>query len=383
MAFLRNSTVNLLNLHYGLHSVAMNAGGIFFAVFLLKAGVSAPAVLTALAAILAGRFCIRPLVLVFGKQVGIKPLLIFGSVASGLQYPLLARVHGVDVSLLELCVAGAVSDSFYWTSYHAYFASLGDEEHRGHQIGAREALASIVGILAPLVGGWALVTLGPAAAFGAVAVVQMSSALPLLAAPNVAVPSQVQGALRASLPGFLLFAADGWIASGYVYVWQIVLFLLLGSSFTAFGGAMAAAALAGAGAGLLLGRHIDAGHGRGAVWLAFAALGGTLLLRAMVHTPALAVLANAAGALVGCLYIPTLMTAVYNLAKRSPCVLRFHFMAEGAWDLGGAGGCLATAALVGLGAPLASGLVLSLAGAAVALVLLRRYYSKLALGAAT
>ena len=381
MAYLRNSTVNLLNLHYGLHSVAMNAGGIFFAVFLLQAGVSAPAVLGALAAILAGRFCIRPLVLVLGKQAGIKPLLIFGSLASALQYPLLARVHGVDVSLLELCVAGAVSDSFYWTSYHAYFASLGDEEHRGHQVGAREALASIVGIVAPLVGGWALVTRGPVAAFGAVAIVQMVSALPLLGAPNVLVPRQVHGAFRASMPGFLLFAADGWIASGYVYVWQISLFLLLGSSFTAFGGAMAAAALAGAAAGLLLGRHIDAGHGGKAVWLAFAALGATLLLRAAVHSPALAILANAAGAMVGCLYIPTLMTAVYNLAKRSPCVLRFHFMAEGAWDLGGAGGCLTAAALIGMGAPLASGLVLSLAGVAVALVVLRRYYARLALEA--
>ena len=100
------------------------------------------------------------------------------------------------------------------------------------------------------------VTLGPVAAVGAVAVVQMSSALPLLGTPNVRVPRRVQGAFRASLPGFLLFAADGWISSGYVYVWQISLFLLLGSSFTAFGGAMAAAALAGAGAGLLLGRHI-------------------------------------------------------------------------------------------------------------------------------
>lgn len=378
MAYLCNSTVNLLNLHYGLHSVAMNAGGLFFAVFLLKAGVSAPAVLAALAAILAGRFCIRPLVLVFGKRAGIKPLLIFGSIASALQYPLLARVHGVDLSLLELCVAGAVSDSFYWTSYHAYFASLGDEEHRGHQVGAREALASVVGILAPLAGGWALVALGPVAAFGAVAVVQLASALPLLRTPNVMVPKQAEGVFRAALPGLALFAADGWIQSGYVYLWQIVLFLLLGSSFTAFGGAMAVAALAGAGAGLLLGRHIDAGHGRRAVWLAFAALGGTLLLRLVVHSPALAVLANAAGALVNCLYIPTLMTAVYNLAKRSPCALRFHFMAEGSWDLGGASGCLAAAGLIALGAPLASGLVLSLAGAAVSLVVLRRYYARLA-----
>ncbi|HEY5410771.1 MAG TPA: hypothetical protein VIJ94_08585 [Caulobacteraceae bacterium] len=381
MAYLRNSTINLLNLHYGLHSVAMNAGGVFFAVFLLKAGVSATAVLGALAMILGGRFCARPLVLAFGKRLGIKPLLVFCAVTSALQYPLLARVHGIDVRLLELCIASSISDAFYWTSYHAYFASLGDEEHRGHQISAREALASVVGIVAPLIGGWALVALGPIVAFGSVGVVQMLSALPLLGTPNVRVAMRVEGAFRASLAGFVLFAADGWIASGYVFVWQISLFLLLGSSFTAFGGAMAATALVGAGAGLLLGRHIDAGHGRRAVWLAFGVLAATILLRAAVRTPALAILANAAGALVGCLYIPTLMTAVYNLAKRSPCVLRFHFMAEGAWDLGCGGGCLAAAALTAVGAPLMVGVLLSLGGAVTALVVLRRYYARSAVPA--
>ena len=30
MAYLRNTTINLLNLHYGLHALATNAGGVFF-----------------------------------------------------------------------------------------------------------------------------------------------------------------------------------------------------------------------------------------------------------------------------------------------------------------------------------------------------------------
>jgi hypothetical protein len=376
MAYLRNTTINLLNLHYGLHAVAMNAGGVFFAVFMLKAGVPAPFVLGALSLILAGRFCMRPLVLVIGKRVGIKPLLIFGSMASGLQYPLLARVHGVDASLLELCLASSLSDTFYWTSYHAYFASMGDEEHRGHQISAREALASVVGILAPLVGGWALMQFGPEVAFGAVGLVQMSSALPLLGTPNVKVARKAEGAFAAALPGLVLFAADGWLASGFYFVWQIALFLALGESFTAFGGAMAIAALAGALAGLVLGRHIDSGHGRRAAWLSFAVLVGTLAARAAAHTGALAVVANALGAFVTCISIPTMMTAVYNLAKRSPCVLRFHFMAEGAWDVGGGAGCLTAAVLIALGAPLSAGILLSLLGPLVTLAVLRRYYGR-------
>ena len=31
MAFFRNSTVNLLNLHYGVHALAISGGGAFFA----------------------------------------------------------------------------------------------------------------------------------------------------------------------------------------------------------------------------------------------------------------------------------------------------------------------------------------------------------------
>ena len=47
MAFLRNSTVNRINVHYGIHAFAQGAGGIFLLVFLLKAGLSVPTTLLA------------------------------------------------------------------------------------------------------------------------------------------------------------------------------------------------------------------------------------------------------------------------------------------------------------------------------------------------
>lgn len=375
MAFFRNTTVNLLNLHYGVHALALSGGGAFFAVFLLRAGVPAHGVLASLAAILIGRFFIRPLVLILGKRYGLKPLVIAGTILTALQYPLLAEVNGVGWPLLALCAVSSLGDTFYWTSYHAYFASLGDAEHRGHQIGAREAIAALVGIAAPLLTGWALVTLGPRVAFGATALALALSALPLLRTPNVAVAAEAPGALRAALSGMLMFAADGWSAAGYVFVWQIALFLSLGENFAAFGGAMALAAVAGAITGLLLGRFIDAGHGRRAVWLAVGAMAVTLIFRANGYGhPALAVVANAAGALVNAFYVPTLMTAVYNQAQASPCPLRFHVATEGGWDAGGAAGCLAAAGLLWAGAPLSTAILLSLLGTTAAFALLRRYY---------
>jgi hypothetical protein len=62
MAYFRNSTINLLNLHYGIHSLALSGGGAFFVVFLLKSGVPASAALASIAVILLGRLAIRPIV---------------------------------------------------------------------------------------------------------------------------------------------------------------------------------------------------------------------------------------------------------------------------------------------------------------------------------
>jgi len=245
--------------------------------------------------------------------------------------------------------------------------------------GAREALGSVAAIVGPLIGGWALTALGPRVAFGAAAVVHVLAALPFLGTPEVRVASNVPRGFRAAVSGIMLFAADGWIAVGYYFVWQIALFVSLGESFTAFGGALALAGLVGAIGGLILGKHIDAGHGGRAVWLTFASLAAVTVFRAAsTGTVALAVIANAVGALVVCLYTPTLMTAVYNQAKRSPCTLRFHLATEGGWDVGGASGCIVAALLSSAGAPLPVGILLSLAGMALSLILLRRHYKMIA-----
>lgn len=376
MAYLGNRTVNLVNLHYGLHTLAMSLGGVFFAVYLLQAGLSVATVLAAMAMILFGRFLMRPLVLPIGKAIGLRGVLIVGSLFSALQYLLLAQVHGVGPMLIATLIVSSVGETLYWTSYHAYFAIMGDAEHRGHQVSAREAVARVVEIAGPVIGGWLLTTHGPLWAFGLAAIAQGLAALPLLGTPKVEVPPAAPGVFAAARLGVALFASDGWIASGFYWVWQIALFQGLGRSFTAYGGAMALAAAAGAVLGLALGRHIDAGHGSRAVWVAFVALAVTLLARAGATTPALALAANAMGALVTCLHTPTLMTAVYNLSKASPCTLRFHMATEGGFDLGCGLGCLTAAGLLALGVPLNQTLLISLAGAVATLLMLRGYYAR-------
>jgi len=376
MAFFRNTAVNLLNLHYGLFALVMNGAGVFICVYLLKAGVPMPGVLMAMAGILLARFFIRPAIVRFAVRFGLQRMLIAGTVLMSLQFPVIAFVHGANLALYLMILVAAIGDTVYWSCYHAYMAALGDHEHRGHQVSMREAIAAMAGIVSPILTGWLLITFGPLAAFGVASAINLTAMVPLFWTPNIAVAKQVPGAFRAALPGVLFFAADGWIGSGIVFVWQIALFVSLGGSFLNFGGAMAISALVGAVAGLFLGRHIDAGHGGRAVFFALGPLVAMILLRTVsVGHPAFAVAANALAYVGSCLYMPTLMTAVYNIAKRSPCPLRFHVATEGGWDMGGASGSLAAALLLWLGVPLSLTLLLPLVGVAAAFVMLRRYYA--------
>ena len=377
MAFLRNDAINRVNLHTGIQALAQGAGGIFFLVFLLRAGIAVPLVLLSMAAVVTGRFILRPAILPLAKRVGIKPLLIFGTLCLAVQYPVLAMVDGIGPMLVVLIVVVAIGDVFYWPSYHAYFAALGDAEDRGQQVGAREALAAVVGILAPLAGAWAFVTVGPGLTFAAAGVVQALAVVPLFGVPNVVVKQAAPGTLRAARLTVALLTIDGVFMASFFFVWQIALFIALGGNIPAYGGAMALAGLFGAAGSLLLGRTIDLGHGRRAVTIGYGITAVIIVLRAAsLGSPVLAVAANALGALAMPLFVPGIGTAMYNMAKASPCALRFNMASEGGWDVGCFFGCLAAAAFHHYGLSLSAGILEGVPAAAAIILLLRRYYGK-------
>lgn len=379
MAFLRNDAINRVNLHSGVQALAQGAGSIFFFVLLLKAGVSVPHALLAQAAIVTLRFALRPLVLPLAIRFGLKPLLIAGTLMLALRFPLLAEVRGIDAALIALLAVTALAELTYWLAYNTYFAMLGDDEHRGHQVAAREAFIAVLSIASPLLGTWALLTLGPRWAFAGIAVVQALAALPLLGLPNMSVMAQAPGALRAASLAFALLVIDGWFDACYFFVWEIGLFLTLGESIAAYGGAMALAGLVGACFGLWVGRHVDGGGGRRTVLIAYSVAVAIVILRAgALPTPWLAVIAHALGAVLMPLLLPPLGAAAYTLAKASPCPFRFHMVTEGGWDIGCAAACVIAAGLISLGTPLSVPILLALPAVAAGFTLLWGYFGRLA-----
>src|SRR3569833_1895717 len=287
-------------------------------------------------AVQAVRFFIRPLVLVFASRFGLRQTLITGTILTAAQYPILAEIGGIGPVLYALIVVTAVSDVFYWSCFHATFAKLGDDEHRGSQISAQIAGMALVGIVSPILSGWLLATFGPRVAFNISGLIVLISVIPMLWTPNTPNQRHIEGGFRAALGDTLLLQSmDGFVAAGTVFIWQIALFLTLGGSYVNYGGALAVAALAGAVGGMALGRFIDRGHGARMVWIGAGVYSAVVLLRVLSNGhPLFAFAVSALSPIGAALYTPVMMTPIYTRAKASPCVLRFHIVMEGGWVFG-------------------------------------------------
>jgi MFS family permease len=354
MGFFANRDINRLAIHAGLVSLAWSLGGIFFTVFLLRAGLAPANIFLTAAAILALRFALRPLVIIVASKIGLQHTLILGTALSALQFPMIAFVHDVGLELALFCAISSLSQVFYWTCYHVFFASLGDIEHRGSQVGARSAIGALASIIGPAVGGVMLTNFGSWMAFGAAFAIQIAAIFPLFSIdePKLALAAP-RGAFAAAKSGILLFSVDGWIQSGSAMAWSIVMFRTLDARYDNFGGVIAVAAFGGALGGMALGRFIDLGHARRSVWINAAILAVGIVLKSVCGGHPFAVVGVAVGTtLFGGLYFPYWMTAVYNAGKIAPCTFRFHFAAEGGWDAGGFFAGLVAAAVCAANLPM-------------------------------
>jgi MFS family permease len=379
MTFFRNRDLNHLVVHATLHTLAWCFCGLFSGVFLLRVGLSLPDIYLVFAAILTLRFVFRPLVLMVTPAIGLRRTLMIGTLLFALPFPMLALVHGVGMALWLFCVVAALGEVFYWTSYHAYFSALGDTKMRGSQVAEREMLGALAGILGPAAGGLALAEFGPWPAFTAASAIHIAAIVPLAYVSEPVIARKLHCSLYgAAKSGVWLFVSDGWITASSATAWSIIMFRAAGARFDAFGGLLAAAALAGAVSGLVLGRFIDGGYARRLTWVNSAILAASLMLKSVCGEEPVAVIAVALGTtMLGGLHIPTLMSALYNEAKAAPCPLRYQFAAEGGWDAGGTLSCLVSAALCAADMPLQLAIVVALPMVPVQARLLMVSYGKM------
>lgn len=366
MALFKNKTFNLIYMHGALQAIAVHGGEAFVFVFLLKAGLSVPAVLLCIAALFASRMIFRRFVLPVARRFGLRNTLIFGILLEGLTYPVLSQVSEIGPLLFSYLAMYATSSSFYWTSYHGYVALIGDSAHRGTQISGLEFIGTIMGIVVPVTAGLLLTWFAPLVSFSIVGLAMAASAIPLSFGPNPVIAADAVVPRATRRLAFTAMAADGLRASAFHFTWLIALFITLGESFAAFGGALALAGIVGAVAGLFIGKSIDLGRGKRALGIGIALLTLAQLGRAFGYDAVWsALLANAAVAVVWPIYAVAISARVYEIAGQSPCPLRFYVVAEGGWDTGTATGCLLAAGMTWAGLPFLWPMLVGLIGCAM------------------
>jgi MFS transporter, DHA1 family, inner membrane transport protein len=367
MAYFQNRSINLMYLHTALQGIAFHGGESFAFIYLLKAGIPLPGVLLAIGFMYGCRIILRQAVVPFVKRAGLRNGLIFGICLEAATYLIVSHVTGVDAFLVIYLLLFSLSSSFYWTTLHAYIAMSGDTEHRGKQVSATEFINTIVGILAPIMSGLLLSNFPPIVAFSVIAMVMLASAMPFLFASNTQIAREAVVPQAARRQARSIMFTDGLRAALFHYTFTLVLFVTLGQSFAAFGGAMALSGLLGGLFGLFIGRSIDLGHGKKARTLAYGAMGLAGLVRAIGYPlPWTAITANSLAVIAWPMYATVMNGRLYDLAKQSPCTLRYHVVAEGGWDLGTAIGCTVAASLLWSGLspfwPLSLSLVATVAG---------------------
>ncbi|MGE3646275.1 MAG: MFS transporter [Beijerinckiaceae bacterium] len=362
MSLFANADLNRMQIHGAMRCLSDSVGVAFSAVFLLRQGLSPASVYLAFAAIFALRLSLRWLAVRAIARVGLRRGLIAGAMLYATQFLALAAVTGPGAGVALYIVTVAVADALYWTAYHTAFASAGALDDRGRQIGAREILSQFASIAGPVAGGMALTLSGPWLSFGLAAAIACLSILPLLKLSDAAIArTPPPGMWRAAKSSAILFATDGWIVMGAQTAWTFLVFKAFDSRFDAYGAALSVAALAGAAATFLFGKSIDTGNARRAVVTAGLCLATLLCLQAAnASDPVRATLVLIAGAAIGHLYLPGLMSAVYNSAKSSSCALRYILFTESGWDCGAAGATLLCALIAWSGAPLQAGILLGL-----------------------
>ena len=376
MAYFTNSNISRLALHSTATTLAFAMSTAFSAAFLLRAGLAPAQIFLSFAAILALRFATRPIVLHAAPALGLRRTFIFGAFVSALSCPALAFVDGIGAGLLAYIVLTALGQVFYCTCYHVFFTALSDGDRRGAQVGAFQMFGTLATITGPAAGGLLLAMRGPQLTFAVAFAIALVGILPLLRIAELPLARKSPPrAYSAAKTGVKLFFADGWIQISLTTAWSIVLFEALHDRYDFFGGTLSVATLAGAVGGLWLGRHIDTGHARRAVWINAAVLVFVVVARVAIFGNAAAAVAVAVGTTtLGGIYIPSWLTAVYNEAKLAPCTLRFQFAAEGGWDAGGVAAALIAAAVCGIGLPVDGAILLALPMVfAQALVLGRAY----------
>lgn len=375
--FFRNRNINLLNIHTGCIAFADSILNVFGVVYFLEKGFALTTVLLGWGCIHIFRlFLLRPFVLKIFRHIGVKKGVLIGTALFAGTFYVILEVTAVNWFFLFFFFYFALVDTFYWFSYHVYYAILGDAPHRGKEIAIRESLNTILTAIAPLVSGllaarigfWAVYTVG-----GAVA---LCAFIPLFFSDGDR-PQRVTtffNAMRTtSFRGFWLWLAWAFLYYFHQFIWVIVLFFTVRDYIT-FGGLVSLEIFLSVVIYLSIGRLVDEHKARSVMPMTFLLLSAVTIFRTFfAYTIPTIILSQLFMAIAMSFFRPPVLTVFYHEANRSDQRLWFQFFAEMGWDIGSMISLFVAALVVYWGFEIRSVMPLAIVGIGLATGLTQKY----------
>jgi len=377
LAFLKNKTVNFVNIHSGIIALAEALIGIFIGVYLLQAGLFIWQIMFVWCLIFIVRLIFRPLTLHLIHRFGLRRVIILGTFNFLPIYAILSQVSGLDGWLAAYIIYYAINDTLYWLPFHTYFAAIGSNNDRGRHLSVREAFTTLAGIIGPLLSAFIISFAGFQSVFSLAGGIAVLGMLPLFFTPDIDRPTyiSVKDAWQSvDRRGFVFFLGYGWIFMGSFVIWSLIVFEVAGDLLV-FGGLFTLAAFAQMIGGFAAGHFIDAGHTKLLYRLAILAVFIMPLVRALFSTsvPAIVVLEICIAIALG-FVLPILNTVFYNLSRNSSNSLYFQYFAETGWDVGSIIITVIAAGISYFGFDLRWGIAATVLGVPIVAYILWQYY---------
>ena len=377
MSFFSNRDLNFLNAHYGLRAMGWEMCSMFTLAYLYKQGLSLPLAFTVYAGMLFVRTLTRPIAMWLCLKKGVHFTLMVGTAVFACRYPAMLPIKGLSWMLAPFMLVSGLADVLYWVPYHNYFASIGASEDRGSSVGIRDAIATVVAVIGPVFGGL-LLAVNAFYAFMMPFVLTLIAVLPLLKTPSLPLPAKPTAEEKKHIDpfGFIVFIGDGLFYQAGA-IWPLIVFMILSENYGNFGFILALAAFFRAMGSMLFGKMIDKGKGALICYIGYGMHIAILSIRGLfAYTVPVIIACDFFAAIAYCFSMTGLMTAVYNATKKAKHPLYFTYYTELGWDVGAVSAMLMCAGLTALNINLRWGLIISIAGAALKILVLGRYYRK-------
>ena len=377
MSFFSNRDLNFLNAHYGLRAMGWEMCSMFTLAYLYKQGLSLPLAFTVYAGMLFVRTLTRPIAMWLCLKKGVHFTLMVGTAVFACRYPAMLPIKGLSWMLAPFMLVSGLADVLYWVPYHNYFASIGNSEDRGSSVGIRDAIATVVAVIGPVFGGL-LLSVNAFYAFMMPFVLTLIAVLPLLKTPSLPLPAKPTAEEKKHIDpfGFIVFIGDGLFYQAGA-IWPLIVFMILSENYGNFGFILALAAFFRAMGSMLFGKMIDKGKGALICYIGYGMHIVILTIRGVfAYTVPVIIACDFFAAIAYCFSMTGLMTAVYNATKEAKHPLYFTYYTELGWDVGAVSAMLMCAGLTALNINLRWGLIISIAGAALKIFILGRYYRK-------